>query len=148
MIQLVKELQTRARGRACIVFTNEYSSQKAWAEKLAQMTNSEHINLLDVFVENVDLATRIGEFVVPNIFEFLKTRNKSRLLITSGMEFIKATWTGQPKSVEEFAERIKTWDSSPCLLFVLQHDKALQNYNFGRRFSYTFVVDQKETLAL
>jgi len=68
--------------------------------------------------------------------------------MVSGMEFLKATWSGRSNAVEQFASQIKTWDKSPCLLFVVQHDKELAMYDFGRRFSYKFVIDQKETLAL
>lgn len=148
VVQLVKDLPARPRGRACIVLTHEYEGQKEWAEKLARQTDSEHIDLLELFTKEEDIAKRIGDFLVPNLFDFLKNRSKSRVLIISGMEFLKATWTGQPKNVEEFADRIKTWDKLPCLVFVMQYDKVLETYDFGRRFSYTFVIDQKETLAL
>lgn len=70
------------------------------------------------------------------------------MLIVSGVEFLKATWSGQPNAVSQFASLINTWDKSPCLPFAVQHDKELEKYDFGRRFSYMFVIDQKETLAL
>jgi hypothetical protein len=87
--------------------------------------------------------------LVRNVFDFLKDRSQAPVLIISGMEFLKATWTGQSNSVEEFASQVQTWNKSPCLLFVLQYDKLLARYDFGHRFrQYTFVVDQKETRAL
>jgi hypothetical protein len=148
MVQLVKALSSRARGRACIVLTHEYEGQKAWAAELARQTESEHINLLDLFIEDETLGNQLGQFLVPRLFEFLKDRSQASVLIVSGMEFLKATWTGQPKAIEQFASHVKTWNKAPCLLFVLQYDKILATYDFGRRYQYTFVVDQKETLAL
>lgn len=148
MVQLVKDLPSRPRGRACVVLTRDYDGQKKWAAELARQTASDHIDLLELFVEDQALSKRIGQFLVPTLFDFLKSRGKAPILIVSGMEFLKATWTGQSNVVEQFASQIKTWDKSPCLLFALQYDKTLAAYYFGRRYSFTFVIDQKETLAL
>jgi hypothetical protein len=148
MVQLVRDLPSRPRGRACIVLTHEYGGQKEWAAELARQTDSEHIDLLELFDKDQTLGNKIGQFLVPSLFDFLKGRSQTRVLIVSGMEFLKATWTGQSNSVEEFASLVKTWDKTPCLLFVLQYDKILATHDFGRRYQYTFVVDQKETLAL
>ena len=148
MVQLVKELHSRPRGRACIVLTLEDEGQKEWATELARQTESKHIDLLELFAEDQDLGNQIGQFLVPRLFEFLENRSQAPVLIVSGMEFLTATWTGQPKNIEEFASHVKTWNQTPCLLFVLQYDKTLATYDFGRRYQYTFVVDQKETLAL
>ena len=52
MIQLVQELPTRVRGRACIVLTHEYESQEAWATELARQTSSDHVNLLELFAKD------------------------------------------------------------------------------------------------
>lgn len=148
MVQLVKELHSRPRGRACIVLTHEYEGQQEWAAELARQTDSGHIDLLDLFAEDQDLGSQIGQFLVPRLFEFLKGRSQAPVLIVSGMEFLKATWTGQTDNIDELASHVMTWNQSPALLFVLQYDKTLATYDFGRRYRYTFVVDQKETLAL
>ncbi|NQT57229.1 MAG: hypothetical protein HQ551_13485 [Desulfobacteraceae bacterium] len=149
MIQFVTELARRPKGRAAVVLTYEYEGQKEWAAQLARQTNSEHINLLELFSKDLALSNGIEQFLVRNVFDFLKDRSQAPVLIISGMEFLKATWTGQSNSVEEFASQVQTWNKSPCLLFVLQYDKLLARYDFGQRFrQYTFVVDQKETLAL
>jgi hypothetical protein len=149
MVQFVTELARRPKGRAAVVLTHGYEGQKEWAAQLARQTNSEHINLLELFSKDLALSNGIGQFLVRNVFDFLKDRSQAPVLIISGMEFLKATWTGQSNSVEEFASQVQTWNKSPCLLFVLQYDKLLARYDFGQRFrQYTFVVDQKETLAL
>lgn len=148
MVQLVKALPSRPRGRACIVLTHEYEGQKGWAAELARQTDSEHIDLLELFLQDTELCSKMGQFLVPTLFEFLKNRSPSPVLIVSGMEFLKATWSGQSDATRQFAIQIQTWEKSPCLLFTVQHDKVLATYNFGRRFPYTFVIDQKETLAL
>jgi hypothetical protein len=148
MVQFVTELARRPKGRAAVVLTHEYEGQKEWATQLARQTNSEHINLLELFSKDLALSNEIEQFLVRNVFDFLKDQSQAPVLIISGMEFLKATWSGQSNSVEEFASLVKTWDKTPCLLFVLQYDKILATYNFGRRYQYTFVLDQKETLAL
>ena len=148
MVQLIKDLPSRPRGRACIVLTHDYASQKEWAEKLARQTGSAHINLLEIFVNDADLSNRIGEFLIPNLFSFLKERGKTPVLIISGLEFLKATWASQPNILEQFTSYVETWNQTPCLLFVLQYDKTIASREFKRFRQYTFVVDQKETLAL
>ena len=148
MVQLVRDLPSRPRGRACIVLTHEYGGQKEWAVELARQTDSGHLDLLELFAQDKKLSSKIGQFLIPSLFEFLKNHGQSPALVVSGMEFLKATWAGQSNVVEQFASHVKTWDKKPCLLFVLQYDKILATHDFGRRYQYTFVVDQKETLAL
>jgi hypothetical protein len=147
MVQLVHKLKSRARGRACVVLTHQYEGQKEWAEELACQAGSEHIHLLDCFAQEESLSAGIGEFLVPRLFDYFKGKRKSPVLIISGVEFLKATWSGQPNAMEEFGRRLETWNHSPCLLFVMQYDKRLASHR-SSRFGYRFVVDQKETLAL
>jgi len=148
MVQLVRSLPSRPRGRACIVLTHEYDGQKEWAAELARQTDSEHIDLLELFAEDRTLGSRLGQFLIPGLFDFLKGRSRASVLIVSGIEFLKATWTGQSNVTEQFASHVETWNQSPCLLFVLQYDKTLATREFRRFRQYTFVVDQKETLKL
>ena len=148
MVQLVHGLPSRARGRACIVLTHEYKGQKEWAMELARQTASEHIDLLEHFNKDQTLGNNIGQFLVPNFFDFLKDRSRYPVLIVSGMEFLKASWTGQSNSIDQFTSHVETWNQSPCLLFVIQYDKVLATREFRRFRQYTFVVDQKETLVL
>ena len=148
MVQLVRSLPSRPRGRACIVLTHEYEGQKEWAAELARQTDSEHLDLLELFAQDVNLGNKIGQFLIPNLFEFLKGYDKAPVLIVSGIEFLKATWSGQANSVEQFTTHVETWNQKPCLLFVLQYDKTIATREFRRYRQYTFLVDQKETLAL
>lgn len=148
MVQLIKDLPSRPRGRACIVLTHDYESQKEWAEKLARQTDSDHINLLELFVKDTDLSDRIGEFLVPNLFSFLKEHGRTPVIIISGLEFLKATWSSQSNILEQFTSYVETWNQTPCLLFAVQYDKTIASREFRRFRQYMFVVDQKETLAL
>jgi hypothetical protein len=141
-------MPTRPRGRACIVLTHDYTGQKEWAAELARQTDSDHLDMLELFAQETELSSKVGKFLIPDFFEFLKTYGKAPVLIISGMEFLKATWSGQANSVEQFASYVETWDQKPCLLFVLQYDKIIATREFRRYRQYTFVVDQKETLAL
>lgn len=148
MVQLVRSLPSRPRGRACIVLTHDYEGQKEWAAELARQTESGHLDLLELFSEDAELSKRISQFLIPRLFEFLKGYDKAPVLIVSGIEFLKATWSGQTNSVEQFTTHVETWNQKPCLLFVLQYDKTIATREFRRYPQYTFVVDQKETLAL
>lgn len=164
MIQLVRELPSRPRGRACIVLTHEYRRQKAWAVNLARQTNSVHIDLLDLFADNLEFGTNLRDFSASVLFERLRVNppdmhhhlliqprfgyDENPVVIISGFEFLKATWVGQPNSLEQFSNRVETWEQSPCLVFVVQYDKLIATRPFRRYRQYTFVVDQKETLAL
>lgn len=148
MVQLVRDLPFRPRGRACIVLTYEYGGQKEWAAELARQTDSEHLDLLELFAQDAKLSSKIGQFLVPRLFEFLKNHGQTSVLVISGMEFLKASWAGQSNVVEQFASHVETWNQKPCLLFVLQYDKIIATREYQRYRQYTFVVDQKETLAL
>ena len=148
IVQLVRDLPSRPRGRACIVLTHEYNSQKKWAEELARQTGSEHLDLLELFTQDTKLSSKIGQFPVQNLFELFKQYSQTSVLIISGMEFLKATWTGQSNAIEQLASYVETWNQKPCLLFVIQYDKIIANHEYRRHRQHTFVVDQKETLAL
>lgn len=164
MVAFVRGLPSRPRGKACIVLTHEYGGQKEWAAELARRTDSEHLDLLELFAQDKRLSSKIGAFSVDGLFDFLKTANKessdssfrihhssfpnASVLVVSGMEFLKAAWIGQSNAVDQFLSQLKTWDKCPSLLFIMQHDKTIASYDFGRRYQLTFVVDQKKTLKL
>jgi len=148
IVQLVRDLPSRPRGRACIVLTHDYDGQRKWAAELARQTDSEHLDLLQRFVHDEELASRIGQFMVSDLFEFLRRHDRTRVLVVSGMEFLKAAWSGQSDAVEQFASQVEFWDKKPCLVFVLQYDRTIAGRAYRRFPQYTFVVDQKETLAL
>ena len=148
IVQLVQDLPSRPRGRACAVLTQQYQGQKEWAAELARQTDSEHLDLLELFAQDEKLSEGLGGFGVPELFAFLGNRSQAPVLIVSGLEFLKASWIGQSSAVEQFASRMETWDRQPALVFVLQHDGALATRPFRRFRQYTFVVDQRETLAL
>lgn len=149
MVKLVESLPSRPRGRSAIVFTHEYSGQKKWAAELARQTGSEHVDLLDNFAIEAELSNTVGQLSVSSLFDFLKEYNPlAELLIVSGLEFIKATWAGQSDAGEQFASRVETWSQKTCLLFVVQFDKYIASRKFLRFPQHTFIVDQRETLAL
>jgi hypothetical protein len=148
MLRFVEGLVSRPKARAAMVMTHDYATQKAWAADLAIQTAAEHLHLLDRFSEDLELAGNLSRFSIPHFFEFLPKQCSGKVLIVSGMEFLKATWSGQASATQEIARRIQTWNRSPCLLFVLQFDEALASYDFGTRYQYQFIVDQKETYQL
>jgi len=148
MVKLVAELAKRPRGRACIVLTYDYAGQKAWGAELARQTGAEHVDLLDLFVQNPDLAARVSTFSVASLFDYLKNHQNSSTLIVSGLEFLKAVWSAQPNAMNEFVRRVENWSQSPALLFLIQSDPALGELKSTRYRQYTFSVDIRETLAL
>lgn len=149
MVLFVNELSRRPKARAAFVLTHEYKGQKEWAEELSRQTGAEHINLIELFAKEPALSNKIEQFSVQHLLDYLKNKSQAPVLIISGIEFLKATWSSQPKAAQEFASRVQTWNQSPCLLFILQYDQLIATYDFGSRYRhYTFVVDQRETLAL
>lgn len=148
MLEEVKLLAARPRGNACIVLAHNYLEQKAWAAELAKQTENEHIDLLEHFANRSEIAAQVGQYSVTRLFEYFEDRSTAPVLIVSGLEFIKATWVGHSNSSEQFASRVEMWNAKPSLLFVMQYDNMLANFNFNRYKQYKFVIDQKETLAL
>ena len=148
LVEFVKSVSTRQRGRACIILTQKYEEQKEWAARLAQQTGSEHIDLLDRFAKDQELSCKTGNFMVSNLYKFLEGHCQNSRLVVSGLEFLIATWTAQPDAMDEFLTQLNTWERNPGLIFVIQYQSKIMTYNFGRRFNNTYVVDQRETLAL
>ena len=147
-VQFVKTIVSRQRGRACAILTENYTDQERWAKNLAEKTGADYLNLLELFSNNTTLSDSVSQYTVEVFFNFLENRTEKDILVISGMEFLKATWSGISDNTRLFATQLSTWSKNPCLVFVLQYDKSLTDYNFGRRFTYQFVVDQRETLAI
>lgn len=149
MVKFAAILIQRRRGRACAVLTRDFQGQKAWAKDLAAQADAEHLDLLDHFIANPDLAAQLSEFSVDRLFASFKKITPKPLLVVTGAEFLKATWSAQPGAEEDFARHLETWESQPALLFVLQHTSALADYKFSSRLQgQTFVIAQEDTLAL
>jgi len=148
MVAFVKELSTRTRGKACLVLTRDFKGQKEWATELARQTNSDHVDLLELFKKDQELSSGLTKFTVPALFEFLQGQSQKPVLIVSGLEFLKATWCAQPDSIENFLHHVSTRTKNPCLLFVLQYDPAIANYKFEKRYQYRFVIQQEDTFKL
>lgn len=148
IVEMTIDLPRRRRGRACIVLTRDAGEQKAWASKLASQANAKHIDLLDRFVDDEALGTKISMFGVNDLFTMLQREKDKHVLVVTGLEFLRASWLGQSSAMEDFAKRLEFWEQSPALLFVTQYDAFLANRNFDQRFQYTYVVNQQDTLAL
>jgi hypothetical protein len=148
MVNLVDGVKKRVRGRTCIVLTHDYLGQKDWAAKLAGKTEAQHINLLELFEKNKGLCEALQEYSVAKLFTLLKENAEKDIMVVSGIEFLKASWSGIYDASEQFASQVETWHQKPALIFVIQHDKAIAERRFTRYRQYTFVVDQRETLAL
>ncbi len=148
MAKLVAELPRRRRGKACMVLTREADEQQSWAAKLAEQTDSGHVDLLDRFAGDDKLAAGTGTFGVDDLFSLLQEFKDKPVLIVTGLEFLFASWSGRSNAMEDFAKKLEFWSLSPALVFVTQECPALAKRRFDNRFQYTYVVDQRETLAL
>ena len=148
MVKLVAELPKRPRGRACIVLTHDYLGQRDWAAELAKQTDADHLDLLERAAADEALGNSIAAMPVAELFALLQKQSQARVLILSGLEFLTATWSSRASAMEQFAAHVEMWTKSPALLFVMQHDSTVANRQFIRYPNRTFVVDQKDTLAL
>ena len=148
MVNLVAELAKRPRGRACVVLTHDFAGQRAWANELAKQTEADHVDLLDLTIEDEALAGKVAALAIKDIFGLLQQQSQSPVLIVTGVEFLTAAWSSQASAMEQFASHVEMWTKSPALLFVMQHDSTVANRQFTRYPDKTFVVDQKDTLAL
>ena len=148
MVRLIAQLAKRPRGRACIVLTHDYAGQRAWAAQLAKQTGAEHVDLLDLAAEDKELAGKIVVFSATDTFSMLQQHSKAPVLIVTGIEFLTAAWPSQVSAMEQFASHVEMWTKSPAFLFIMQYDSTLANRQFTRYPDSTFVVDQKDTLAL
>lgn len=148
MIDVVSKLGKRPRARSCIVLTHEFKEQKIWAKRLAEQAHMAHIDLLDLFNSDENLAANLSSFVDDRLLNLLKTKKDTPVLIVSGIEFLKASWSGNTKAIDQLVARLETWSKKPALMFVMQYDKQLANRKLIRHPQYDFVIDQKDTLAL
>lgn len=148
MVKLLSDLPKRRRGKACIVLTQEAGEQKAWAAELASQASAKHIDLLDLFADDESLGAKTSTFGVDDLFARLQRENEKPVLIVTGLEFLRASWSGRASAMEDFAKRLEFWEKSPALVIVTQHDSFLAKRKFDQRFQYTYVVDQRDTLAL
>ena len=148
LLELVRELGQRPRGRASAVLTKDLASQKAWAAELARQTDSSHLDLLDLFLSDPPLAAKVGTFSPSSLFEFLGSRDCSaKVLIVTGVEVILATWPDDSAAMKQFASRLELWERQPALLFILQREPTIEKCSFTRYPQYRFVVDQTHTIA-
>lgn len=148
IVAFVQKLPARGRGSACIILSHDFAGQKSWAAEVARQADAGHLDLLEFFAADPQLAARLRDFSVAKLFELLAGYEQKPVLIVSGLEFLKASWSGLPTATEEFVRRVETWPGKPALLFVMQYDKALADWDFSRFRQYAFVIDQGETIKL
>ncbi|MFC1497172.1 hypothetical protein ACFLS1_01695 [Verrucomicrobiota bacterium] len=147
ILKEVKNLAKRRRGKALMVLTTDYTGQKAWAAELAQQADGQHMDLLDHFAANEELAGKVGAINVEELFELLSEVADAKLLIVTGLEFLRAAWSGQSGIQEAFCHHVETWDKRLSLVFVTQFEKLLEN-RVSDRFQHQFTFNQKDTFAL
>ncbi|MEI8245311.1 MAG: hypothetical protein WCI51_05735 [Lentisphaerota bacterium] len=148
MQQVVEELGKRPRGRACFVFTQDRPGRHQWAERLAEITGMQHLNLMKLFADDKNLGGDVSSFDIATCFKLLAGYNQTSVLIVSGIEFLKATWTAQINSVEQLATMVEMWDRKPAILMVMQYDKALAEKKYSRHPQLRMVINQAETKAI
>ncbi len=148
LVTLIGDLPRRRRGKACIVLTKDEADQRHWAAALAAQADAQHMDLLDRFAQDSALGGRTSTFRIDDLFTLLQAESTKPVLIVTGLEFLRAAWSGRASAMEDFAKRVEFWEKSPALVFVTQHDSFLAGRKFDQRFQYTYVVDIRETLAL
>ena len=148
MKQVVEELGKRPRGRACFVFTQDRQGRHEWAERLAEITGMQHLNLMKQFSDDENLGSDVSSFDVEACFNLFTGYNQTPVLIVSGIEFLKATWLAQANSVEQLATKMEMWNEKPAILMVMQYDKALAERKYIRHRQLRMVINQTETKAI
>ena len=148
MKKIVEELSGRRRGRGCFVLTRDYTGQKEWAERLARQTGSYHVSLIDLFASDKELSGQFSSFAPEKLINLIEREAIKPVAIVSGMEFLKASWTGRGKFIEKLVDLVEMRTENPAILLVLQYDKTIANHRFIRFPQYTFVIEQRETYAL
>jgi len=149
-IDIVKEAQKRHRGRtkSLIVLTKNFASQKAWAKELASQLGAQHVDLLDHFASDAELAGRVSSVTIDGLFGLVKGIAEGDMLVVSGMEFLRGVWSAQAGAMTAFADRVEKWTQNPALVFVTQFDKAIENRVSTRYGRHQFVFNQADTFAL
>lgn len=147
IVKKTRNLPRQRRGKAIIVLTDDYISQRDWAGKLAAQVDGQHINLLDYFEKDEELTSQVGTMTVDGLFSLLATFLDINVLVVSGIEFLRAAWSAQSGALESFIHKVETWDKEPALIFVTQFDKSLDNRK-SKRYEHRFVLNQKDTYAL
>ena len=151
-VDIIKEagqLPSRRRGRAMIVLSHDFQGLEPWAVELAQRLNdAEHINVLDHFIAHEELGSTAGTTTLDELFSLLGTLTDRKILVVSGIEFLRAAWSAQSGIVDAFAHKVETWERRPALVFVTQYDKKLENLKSARFGGHQFVFNQKDTYSL
>lgn len=149
IVDLISSLPSRPRGRACIILTQDYHDQEEWATELASQVGCDHLNLLKHFESDEELSAKIDEMGVTELLELVKNHSNQEILVVSGIEFLKATWVGDPNASEILSQEVENWRGHPSLALVVQSDSYIANRNFNTRYrQHKFVIDQRETLKL
>ena len=148
MQQVVKELGKRPRGRSCFVFTQDKMERHGWAKQLAEMSGVEHLDLVSYFIEHRKLAEKVSSFDVNECFKLFTEEAKSEVLIVTGIEFLKAMWSSQDRSMEQLATKMEMWNKKPAILMVMQYDKSLAEREYSRFPQLRMIIHQNKTKAL
>lgn len=147
ILTLASELPRRRACRALIVLTEDAGGQQEWAGRLAERAGGRHLDVLDRFVQDEKLSSRISTFGVNDLFSLLSTED-GKLVVATGFEFLRASWVARSGAMTDFAKQAEFWSKSPSLILVTQKDATLPKLGASKRFQYTYVVDQRDTLAL
>ncbi len=145
LLDFGRELVARQRGRAAILLSRDYPGQESWANRLAAHVGAPHLDLArELARQGRDFS--MAAFSVDGLFRNLVNRVGAELLVVSGIEPIKASWSHNPRATELLAQQVETWNKKPALLFVLHHDAQLAGMRFTRFTGLRFVVEQEKTL--
>ena len=132
MEQFVKELAVRPRGRSSFVFTTDRLERHEWAEQLAEMTGSSHLNLVSYFSAEAERASIVSSVDVDECFKLFQEQCEADVLIVTGIEFLKAMWSSQDRGMEQLATKMEMWNNKPAVLMVMQYDKSLAEREYSR----------------
>lgn len=147
--QFALELADR-RNKAALLLTPDVTQQRAYAEQVARAIGGEHLDILDQFTADENLAAALASFSMDDLLSFIG-KQKARFLVVSGIEFLLAAWLsqGHAKQVKlQLCEKIEFWQADPPFLLVTHHDPVLAAYEAQRFTGGPVVIQMSQTLAL
>lgn len=124
--------QATERYRAMLITGSPGCGKTKYAKRLAEVLSARYLDLLNVFVGDSELSSKIDTFDQQKLLALLKHKaNGEKILILDNLDFLINTWGD--RSRREFCEWLGKLDSIqyPTVLCIfVQDDEAFMEMNY------------------